>query len=276
MGKTFRRLFALALGSAAAWAVSIKPRTKNKPDMSPFFNYDYADGGLCDFMDARPEASDASIRAAVNKGYGVALDIRVTKDGVPVVFKDSDLFRLCGVDGILEERTLAEISEYCLQETEEKIMTLEEALDLVNCRVPVVLKLDVYKDNFGTLAHRVCEIVDCYEGVFTIESEDFRVLRWFAKERPRIIRGLVYRKQLNPEKTFTDFIMCFIHNSLITNAFARPDYISVAFDDRDSFSIKACRLLYHVPLTYRDVKDEIDYETGRMQDAVVVFEGIEP
>lgn len=276
MGKTLKRIALFTIGAGAAWAAAIKPRTKNKPDMSAFFNYDYADGGVGDFMDGCPENSDASLREAVNKGYGVALDVRVTRDGVPVVFRDSDLYRLCGVDGVLEEHTLAEISEYYIQETEEKVLTLEEALDLVNCRVPVVIKLDVYKDNYGTLSQRVCEIVDCYEGVYTIESEDYRVLRWFAKERPKVIRGLVYKKKTNPERTFGAFVSCFIHNSMLTNVFARPDYISAVFDDRDNMSIKLCRLLYHVPIALRNVRDEIDYEIGRQQDAVVIFEGIEP
>ena len=265
-----------ALGSSAAWAACIKPRTKNKPDMSAFAGYDYADGGVGDFMVGCPENSAASLGEAVEKGYGVALDVRVTRDGVPVVFRDSDLFRLCGVDGVLEEKTLEEISAYYIQETEEKILTLNQALKLVDCRVPVVIKLNVYKDNYGTLSQRVCEIADCYEGVYTIESADYRVLKWYAKERPKVIRGLVYKKQTYSGKTIGDHISCFIHNSMLTNVFARPDYISADFNDRDNLNIKLCRWLYHVPVALRGVKDEIDYETGRYMDAVVIFEGIEP
>jgi len=91
-----------------------------------------------------------------------------------------------------------------------------------------------------------------------------------------VIRGLVYRRRTGSGSGLADLIMCFIHNAMITNVFARPDYISAGFNDRENLSIRLCRFLYHVPVALRDVKDEIDYETGRMQDAVVIFEGIEP
>lgn len=34
MGKAMKKLFALAAGTTAAWALAIRPRTSGKPDMS--------------------------------------------------------------------------------------------------------------------------------------------------------------------------------------------------------------------------------------------------
>ena len=45
MGKTFRRLLSAAAGTAAAWALAVKPRTSGKPDMSEFRKYDFAHRG---------------------------------------------------------------------------------------------------------------------------------------------------------------------------------------------------------------------------------------
>lgn len=42
---------------------------------------------------------------------GVELDVRLTADGVPVVFHDRETTRLTGVPGSIEERTLADLSE---------------------------------------------------------------------------------------------------------------------------------------------------------------------
>ena len=36
MGKTLKRLFTAAVGTAAAWALAVKPRTSGKPAMTEF------------------------------------------------------------------------------------------------------------------------------------------------------------------------------------------------------------------------------------------------
>ena len=114
MGKTFKRIMLTAGGMTIAWAALIKPRTKNTPDMAAFYDYDYADGGVHDFFDNRPENSMAAYRLAISRGYALAIDVRITKDGVPVVFRDHDLWRLCGVDGSVENTEFPELCTYYL------------------------------------------------------------------------------------------------------------------------------------------------------------------
>ena len=53
---------------------------------------------------AKPENSLGAFRAAAERGLGSELDVRLTKDGVPVVFHDANTARMCGID-----RTVAEI-----------------------------------------------------------------------------------------------------------------------------------------------------------------------
>lgn len=58
-----------------------------------------------------PENTLVAMRAAVDAGARfVELDVQLTRDGVPVLFHDEDLFRLCSVHGLLQERTLAELA----------------------------------------------------------------------------------------------------------------------------------------------------------------------
>jgi len=59
-----------------------------------------------------PENTLAGIEAAISHGARhVELDVQLSADGVPVVFHDDDLQRLCGMPGRIMEISLAEIRE---------------------------------------------------------------------------------------------------------------------------------------------------------------------
>ena len=54
----------------------------------------YAHRGLHDNKSAAPENSMAAFKKAVDGGYGIELDVQLTKDGVPVIFHDFTLARV--------------------------------------------------------------------------------------------------------------------------------------------------------------------------------------
>lgn len=63
----------------------------------------YAHRGLYDNNSDAPENSLRAFALAAEAGYGIELDVRLTKDGVPVVFHDAELGRVCGCAGSIEE-----------------------------------------------------------------------------------------------------------------------------------------------------------------------------
>lgn len=276
MGNAFRKLALCMIGAGAAWTAAIKPRTKYGPDLSILARYDFANGGLHNFYDRIPESSMPAIHAAMVKGYAVKLDVRLSKDGVPVVFPDDDLWRLCGEDGAVEEMTWDSLKLMTLQETEEPVCMLEDMLDKIDSQVPVILNLISRKHNYGVLCSNVIDVLETYDGVFAIESLDFRVLRWFKEYEPEVLRGQIYEKQIYSGKDILGMLISFAKNFLLTNCVASPDFISVGLQDRNSISLRYCRRLYHVPCVYAVIREEEEYEAARRDDAVVVFEGIEP
>ncbi len=59
-----------------------------------------------------PENTLSAVRAAIEAGARyVEVDIQLSRDEVPVLFHDHTLTRLCGVDGAVHERTLAELQQ---------------------------------------------------------------------------------------------------------------------------------------------------------------------
>ncbi|MFJ8645019.1 glycerophosphodiester phosphodiesterase [Streptomyces sp. NPDC093546] len=75
------------------------------------------------------ENTAASIRSALARGAdAVEIDVRLTRDGVPVLLHDDTLKRLWGVDRPLDRLTLAEVRELT---GAEGVPTLAEALEAI-------------------------------------------------------------------------------------------------------------------------------------------------
>ena len=80
-----------------------------------------------------PECSLASIRLAKQQNYTmVELDIRKSKDDVPVVFHDNNMKKACGIDKSIKELNADEIAKTTYLNTDQGISTLDEALSV--CR----------------------------------------------------------------------------------------------------------------------------------------------
>ncbi len=109
-----------------------------------------------------PECSLAALRAASKWGYDLTeLDVRETKDGVPVIFHDSDLRSACGREATIRDLTAAEVRGIRYQKNNETIASLDEALALcrkLNLGVMLDLKDSSLRPEFlrqvGTLVRR--------------------------------------------------------------------------------------------------------------------------
>ncbi|MBR4409890.1 MAG: glycerophosphodiester phosphodiesterase, partial [Firmicutes bacterium] len=91
-----------------------------------------------------PENSMAAFRLAVDHGFGMEMDLHLTRDGKLAVIHDPSLLRTAGVDLIIEDLTLEEAQKYVLEESEgEVIPDFQELLDMVAGRVPLIVELKV-------------------------------------------------------------------------------------------------------------------------------------
>ncbi len=273
---TGKKIAAAAVGTTVAWAYAIKPRIKDKPDLTLFSTYDYANGGCHDFGHNKPENSKESFEEALRHGYGIVMDVRVSRDGVPVAFADHELWRMCGAEGKVEQTSCKQLKELRLLNTDMTIPTLQEALDIVDGQVPVLLNIRSWKENSGFLCARISEVLDKYEGIIAVESLDYKVVRWFRLYRPNIIRGQMTERRSVGKFDIGAYLCRFVREWLLTNVMTRPDFIACHLADRGGISLRFCKILYHVPLVYWTICTTQEYETARDDDAVVVFEDIEP
>ena len=161
------------LTGAAAYMAAITPRLFNRPERMP--KVYYAHRGLHDNDSEAPENTLAAFRLAVEKGYGIELDVQVTRDGRAVVAHDYNLQRICGVDKDIDAVTYEELKKYPILNSQETVPLFADVLELVNGQVPLIVELKC--KNRKSL---VCEMADSllkdYKGIYCIESFNPAVL----------------------------------------------------------------------------------------------------
>src|ERR1700745_2450052 len=97
--------------------------------------------GFHDMNRARWENTLSAFAAAAERGYSIECDVHLSADGIPVIIHDDDLRRLTGQDGFVRQRTAAKMTALNIGGTADHVPTLQQALDLVDGRVPMVVEL---------------------------------------------------------------------------------------------------------------------------------------
>jgi glycerophosphoryl diester phosphodiesterase len=96
---------------------------------------------------------------AVEAGFAIECDLHYASDGVPVIFHDEDLQRLCNLNGDIRERTSRELGLIAVGGTSDKVPTLRQLLDLVEGKVPLVLELKGREADDEGFAEAVLEVL---------------------------------------------------------------------------------------------------------------------
>lgn len=259
----------------AFWPVSLIPRLKRRPEMNKLREYDYAHRGLHDKKAGIPENSMKAFQRAMELGYGMELDVHLTKDGGLVVMHDDSLKRTCGVNAMVKEKTMAELQECCLEGTEEKIPILSQVLNRVNGQVPLLIEIKTVRGDYKEICRAVCRELDTYKGLYCIESFDPRVLHWLKKNRPDMVRGQL-SEYFRKHGTRVNVVGDFLHHNLFSNVLTRPDFISYQHLDRKAPSLWLCRKLYGVSMFNWTVKDPETLKKVRKDGGIAIFEDFLP
>ena len=122
-----KQLVSLGLLGVGACALSAMPSLKKHPLEVKFYHRNFAHRGLFDNR-SRCENSLSAFRAAVEHGYGIELDLQMTADGRIVVFHDEDLMRMCASPLKIEQASYAQLVQYNLGQTHEKIPLFSQVL----------------------------------------------------------------------------------------------------------------------------------------------------
>lgn len=143
----------------------------------------------------RPENSRAAIQAAIEKGYGIEIDLQLSNDDQAMVFHDYDLARLANGKGAIRMKAANELRHISLKGGEEGIPTFSEVLDLIDGQVPLLVEIKdqdgAMGPRTGVLEHAAAQCLHGYSGDVAVMSFNPHAIAEFAKHRGDLPLGLV-------------------------------------------------------------------------------------
>ena len=241
-------------------------------DLSWIQNNLIAHRGLYSKDQSIPENSLLAYQLALDKGYSIELDLNVLKDGTVLAFHDHTLKRPCNDNRELSEVTYDEIKNLTLFSSQEKIPSLQNVLALVQEKVPLLIELKPHGD-VVFLCESMMKIMKDYKGKYAVFSFHPRVVSWFKKYHPEVIRGQISEyfktdKAMNP-------ISKYLMKSMFFNRFTRPDFISYGiYDMPNKYIDKAMKKGITVISYAARTTEQFDFVKSHYHNTV--FEFFEP
>lgn len=225
--------------------------------------------GLHDRELGIPENSLPAFARAVEQGKAIELDLHATADNRLVVLHDFQLKRMTGVPGIVEEWTLEDLRKLRLQGTDAQIPTLDEVLELVNGRVPLLLEIKSERlGEVGRLEPVLMKRLASYQGEFILEAFNPEVLVWLHRHAPQYIRGQLGNLD-DENKQFK-----FYSRHLMFNPLSRPDFIAFDIQKIDYKLRLACRK-HGLPLLGWTIRTETELKKADRLCDGVIYEHLE-
>ena len=225
----------------SAYLYLIMPTFRRKKQIMKFAENKYAHRGL--HGSGVAENSLSAFRLAVERGYGIELDVRLSRDGELVVFHDNTLDRVTEKSGKVDSYDYSDLKEMKLSGTEDTIPLFSEVLKTVDGKVPLLVEL---KEESGQYAvtEKALEILKDYKGEYIIESFNPLALGLVKKKKPEILRGMLSMNYMAEKKHRKPIY--FIVQTLVTNVICRPDFISYDHKQYKNAPLRLCRSLFGV------------------------------
>lgn len=260
---------------ALAWAILLRAR-RGSESMRAMRRFRYAHRGLYDKAAGIPENSLSAFSRAVAHGFGVELDVHLLRDGSLAVFHDSDIRRMTGRAGYLEDLSAEELGDYPLDGTKETIPQFCDVLALFeDTGLPIIVELKSFRDNYAALTERTMRELDKFRVVYCVESFDPRCVAWVRKHRPEVIRGQLSQNFLK-DRGKLSLPMAFATTHLLSNIMVQPDFVAYRFKDRKKWAPRLCRRIYGAQRIYWTIRSKEELSIAESDGAIAIFEHFLP
>ncbi len=233
--------------------------------------------GLHDAARGVIENTAGAVRAAIDAGYGVEVDVQISADGEAMVHHDDVLGRLTEGEGRLDRFSAAELKRIAYRGSSERMMTLGEACDLVGGRACMLIELKSRFDGDTRLPARVAAVLAGYNGTGAPMSFDPQQMAWLRDKAPRLTRGLVAAKY-RPHP-YWDLMPAWMRHGmgyLITAITAQPQFIAYSVADLPALAPLVARRVFGLPLLTWAVRTEAQRRRAARFADQMIFEGFRP
>lgn len=228
----------------------IKP-AKKRGRIDEFKSQRYAHRGL--HGNGIAENSMSAFRSAIEAGFGIELDVRLSSDGELVVYHDDTLLRVSGIDARVDSKTAEELSKISLSGTADTVPTFREVLQLVDGRVPLLVEIKEDAGKYG-VTEKTVEILRGYKGDFIIESFNPLSVGRVKKIFPEALSGILSQNFLSEKKyrTITHFLL----EILVLNVVCRPDFIAFNHKHYKNSALRLARGIFGAPTVAWTVRSQ--------------------
>ena len=227
----FRRIStSLAVGAVVTPLFLLAPGSATRRQRAPFMGINFAHRGLHSRDKTVPENSVEAFRLAARAGYGIELDVQLSRDGEVVVFHDDTLERVCGVSKRVDEVDYADLSRMKLCGQNTAVPLLREVLAVINGRGPLIVELKTGRRN-RELCEKTYALLENYRGEVCVESFDPWIVAWFRIHGHDLVRGQLAMPETEYDKELPPW-MRFALSRCLFNAVARPQFIAYKIGPR--------------------------------------------
>ena len=223
--KTARNLGICAAAALALPLFLVAPGSASKRQKAPFWGANIAHRGLHSRDKSVPENSLEAFRQAAEAGYGIELDVQLTRDGQVVVFHDDTLDRVCGVPGRIDEFSFEELQQFRLCGTDQRIPLFSAVLDVVRGRGPLIVELKNGKRN-RELCEKTYALLQTYRGEVCVESFNPRIVAWFRFHGRDLLRGQLAAPTEEYVKDGFAPALSYALSRTLLNFLGRPQFIA--------------------------------------------------
>lgn len=266
------KIFVVLTAIVLLYLLSLRCR-RGHPELKNLLGWKYAHRGL--YGAGCPENSLAAFRKARDLGYGVELDVHLLADGNLAVIHDSQLKRMTGVEGRVEDLVTEQLQLFHLDGTDQTIPEFRQVLDLYAGRAPLIVELKVAGNNYAALCEKTCAMLDRYKGVYCMESFDPRCVYWLKKNRPDVIRGQLTEDYFK-RKNKLPFILKFLLTHQMLNFLTTPDFVAYRYEDCNTFSYWLVRKFWKAQGVAWTLGSREDYDRAVNAGLIPIFENFTP
>lgn len=214
--------------------------------------------------------------AAIAKNFAIECDLQLTADGRVVVFHDDRLDRLTNASGDISRMSFRDVRAARFRSGDAGIPALEDLLDLVDGRVPVVAEVKSRWTRDRRLESATAELFLGYEGPAAVMSFDPASMIAMRRHAPGIPRGMTADSFTAPEWPNLTPARRLINRWLLAAPFVMPSFIAYDVDALPASAPLALRHFFGVPLLTWTVRDVEQRKIARAWADQIIFEGFNP